>query len=103
MKRGDMYLADMSLSMNADPDTMKPVVIIQNDIGNRFSPTVIVAATTEIEHAILPTHVELGNGLVVLTEQIRTIDKRRLQSKVSELSECLVEQLNFSLEISLGL
>ena len=90
---------------------MRPVLIIQNDIGNRFSPTVIVAAiTAKIQKAKLPTHVELSaeahgfdRDSVVLLEQIRTIDKQRLTDKITHLDEETMKKVNESLSISVGL
>lgn len=90
---------------------MRPVLVIQNDIGNRFSPTVIVAAiTAQIQKAKLPTHVEIDAKLygfdrdsVILLEQIRTIDKQRLTDKITHLDEEMMERVNESLQISLGL
>lgn len=90
---------------------MRPVLIIQNDIGNRFSPTVIVAAiTAQIQKAKLPTHVEIDANLygfdrnsVVLLEQIRTIDKQRLADKITHLNEDIMHEIDEALQISLGL
>ena len=90
MKRGDIYYADLSPVVGSEQGGVRPVLIVQNDIGNRYSPTVIAAAiTSQTEKAKLPTHIELHShscGLskdsVVLLEQIRTIDKRRLREKI---------------------
>lgn len=90
---------------------VRPVLVIQNDIGNRFSPTVIVAAiTAQIQKAKLPTHVEIDaktygfdRDSVILLEQIRTIDKQRLTDKITHLDEEMMERVNESLQISLGL
>lgn len=90
---------------------VRPVLVIQNDIGNRFSPTVIVAAiTAQIQKAKLPTHVEIDAKLygfdrdsVILLEQIRTIDKQRLTDKITHLDDEMMERVNESLQISLGL
>ena len=90
---------------------MRPVLVIQNDVGNRYSPTVIIAAiTSQIDKAKLPTHVEinaaeyhLDRDSVVLLEQIRTIDKQRLQKKITELDERVMKQVDDALRISLGL
>lgn len=90
---------------------MRPVLVIQNDIGNRFSPTVIVAAiTAQIQKAKLPTHVEIDSKLhgmerdsVVLLEQIRTIDKQRLTDKITHLDEEMMRKVDDALQISVGL
>ncbi len=90
---------------------VRPVLVIQNDIGNRFSPTVIVAAiTAQIQKAKLPTHVEINAKMygfdrdsVILLEQIRTIDKQRLTDKITHLDDEMMERVNESLQISLGL
>lgn len=90
---------------------VRPVLVIQNDIGNRFSPTVIVAAiTAQIQKAKLPTHVEIDaktygfdRDSVILLEQIRTIDKQRLTDKITHLDEEMMDRVNESLQISLGL
>ena len=91
MKRGDIYYADLSPVVGSEQGGVRPVLIVQNDVGNRYSPTVIAAAiTSQKEKSKLPTHIELDSkncGLskdsVVLLEQIRTIDKRRLREKMS--------------------
>ncbi|RNB59489.1 type II toxin-antitoxin system PemK/MazF family toxin [Brevibacillus gelatini] len=109
--RGEIYLADLSPVIGSEQGGVRPVLVIQNDIGNRFSPTVIVAAiTSQISKAKLPTHVELDAktfGLerdsVVLSEQIRTIDKLRLTDKVSRLDEKTMQKVNEALKISFGL
>ena len=90
---------------------MRPVLIIQNDIGNRFSPTVIVAAiTAQIQKAKLPTHVEIDakkygfdRNSVILLEQIRTLDKQRLTDRITRLDKEMMEKINRAIEISLGL
>ncbi|TDT63702.1 type II toxin-antitoxin system PemK/MazF family toxin [Fonticella tunisiensis] len=111
VKRGDIYYADLSPVIGSEQGGIRPVLIIQNDIGNKYSPTVIVAAiTSQINKAKLPTHVEISSeeyGLnrdsVVLLEQIRTIDKRRLRDKIGHISDNLMTQVDESLMISLGL
>jgi mRNA interferase MazF len=111
VKRGDIYYADLSPVIGSEQGGIRPVLIIQNDIGNKYSPTVIVAAiTSQINKAKLPTHVEISSeeyGLnrdsVVLLEQIRTIDKRRLRDKIGHISDNLMAQVDESLMISLGL
>lgn len=111
MKRGDVYFADLSPVIGSEQGGIRPVLIIQNNIGNRFSPTVIVAAiTAQIQKAKLPTHVEIDaqqHGLdrdsVVLLEQIRTIDKQRLTDKITHLDDEIMERIDDALQISLGL
>lgn len=111
LKRGEVYFADLSPVVGSEQGGTRPVLIVQNDVGNRYSPTVIVAAiTAKISKAKLPTHVEIHKedvGLVkdsvVLLEQIRTIDKRRLTQKLGELSPESMEKVNLALLISLGL
>ncbi|HHY75313.1 MAG TPA: type II toxin-antitoxin system PemK/MazF family toxin [Firmicutes bacterium] len=109
--RGDIYFADLSPVIGSEQGGFRPVLIIQNDIGNKYSPTVIIAAiTSQIQKARLPTHVELSSrdsGLdrdsVVLLEQLRTIDKRRLKRRVSRISDDLMRKVDEALAISLGL
>jgi len=111
VKRGDVYYADLSPVVGSEQGGFRPVLIIQNNIGNRFSPTVIVAAiTAQIQKAKLPTHVEIpasDEGLdrdsVVLLEQIRTIDKQRLTEKITHLDEECMRRVNDALQISLSL
>ncbi len=109
--RGDVYYADLNPVVGSEQGGVRPVLVIQNDIGNKYSPTVIVAAiTSKIEKAKLPTHVEipadrsnLNRDSVVLLEQIRTIDKKRLKRHVAHLNDTILEQVNTAVEISLGL
>ncbi|RGR79800.1 type II toxin-antitoxin system PemK/MazF family toxin [Heyndrickxia coagulans] len=111
VKRGDVYFADLSPVVGSEQGGVRPVLILQNDIGNRFSPTVIVAAiTAQIQKAKLPTHVEidakrygLERDSVILLEQIRTIDKQRLTDKITHLDEEVMEKIDYALQISLGL
>lgn len=111
IKRGDIYYADLSPVIGSEQGGVRPVLVVQNDIGNRYSPTVIIAAiTSQINKAKLPTHVELKGtdyGLakdsVLLLEQIRTIDKRRLEEKIGHVTEDIIEKANQALLISLGL
>lgn len=111
VKRGDVFFADLSPVVGSEQGGFRPVLVIQNDIGNRFSPTVIVAAiTAQIQKAKFPTHVEvpakeygLDRDSVVLLEQIRTIDKQRLTEKITHLDEELMQRIDESLQISLGL
>lgn len=111
MKRGDIYYADLSPVVGSEQGGVRPVLIVQNDVGNRYSPTVIAAAiTSQTEKSKLPTHIELDSkncGLskdsVVLLEQIRTIDKRRLREKMGTLDANSMSQVNKALSISFGL
>lgn len=111
IKRGDIFYADLSPVVGSEQGGTRPVLIVQNDIGNQYSPTTIVAAiTSQVSKAKLPTHVELdceACGLekdsIVLAEQIRTIDKKRLQEKVSSLDPAIMNKVNEALVISLGL
>lgn len=119
VKRGDIYYADLSPVVGSEQGGLRPVLIIQNDIGNRYSPTVIAAAiTSRMGKTKLPTHIEVckadsvsgeenGHGLakdsVILLEQIRTIDKRRLKEKMGHLDESVMQQVNDAIQISFGL
>ncbi|WP_242136590.1 type II toxin-antitoxin system endoribonuclease NdoA [Bacillus cereus group sp. BfR-BA-01360] len=111
VKRGDVYFADLSPVVGSEQGGVRPVLVIQNDIGNRFSPTVIVAAiTAQIQKAKLPTHVEIDakkygfeRDSVILLEQIRTIDKQRLTDKITRLDEVMMIRVDEALQISLGL
>lgn len=111
MKRGDVYFADLSPVVGSEQGGVRPVLILQNNIGNRFSPTVIVAAiTAQIQKAKLPTHVEIDakrygfeRDSVILLEQIRTLDKQRLTDKITKLDDEMMEKIDNALEISLGL
>lgn len=110
VKRGELYYADLSPVVGSEQGGIRPILIVQNDIGNKYSPTVIAAAiTSKLNKAKLPTHIELASseyGLekdsVVLLEQIRTIDKVRLKEKIGELSELKMMQVNKAMMISLG-
>ncbi|ABN53898.1 MAG TPA: type II toxin-antitoxin system PemK/MazF family toxin [Hungateiclostridium thermocellum] len=111
IKRGDIFYADLSPVIGSEQGGIRPVLIVQNDIGNKYSPTVIASAiTSQINKAKLPTHIELSAkeyGLpkdsVVLLEQIRTIDKKRLREKIGHLDDELMEKVNEALSISFGL
>lgn len=111
VKRGDIYYADLSPVIGSEQGGIRPVLIVQNDTGNRHSPTVIAAAiTSQINKARLPTHIELSAkayGLsrdsVVLLEQIRTLDKRRLKEKMGRLDEELMQQVDSAIAVSFGL
>lgn len=110
VKRGDLFYADLSPVVGSEQGGIRPVLIVQNDVGNKYSPTIIAAAvTSQLNKAKLPTHIELeaeNFGLpknsVVLLEQIRTLDKRRLKEKIGQLPEMLMERVNEGLMISLG-
>ncbi|MDY0406897.1 type II toxin-antitoxin system PemK/MazF family toxin [Virgibacillus sp. 179-BFC.A HS] len=111
VQRGEVYFADLSPVVGSEQGGVRPVLILQNDIGNRFSPTVIVAAiTAQIQKAKLPTHVEIDakkygfdRDSVILLEQIRTLDKQRLTDKITKLDKEMMKKINHALEISLGL
>lgn len=111
VKRGDIYYANLSPVVGSEQGGHRPVLVIQNDVGNKYSPTIIVAAiTSQISKAKLPTHVEisatqynLDKDSVVLLEQLRTIDKRRLRDKVTHLSEEIMGKVDEAIRISIGL
>ena len=111
VKRGDIYYADLSPVVGSEQGGVRPVLIVQNDTGNKHSPTVIAAAiTSQINKARLPTHIELGAqsyGLtkdsVVLLEQIRTIDKRRLKERMGQIDETLMNRVDNAIAVSFGL
>ncbi|HHX94922.1 MAG TPA: type II toxin-antitoxin system PemK/MazF family toxin [Clostridia bacterium] len=111
VRRGDVFYAELNPVIGSEQGGTRPVLVIQNDIGNQYSPTTVVAAiTSQIQKAKLPTHVEIDKkkgGLdkdsVILLEQIRTIDKSRLRHKIAFLDEEIMEKVNHGLEISLGL
>ena len=111
VKRGDIYYADLSPVVGSEQGGVRPVLIIQNDVGNKYSPTVIATAiTSQLNKAKMPTHIELdacGYGLskdsVVLAEQIRTIDKKRLKEKIGHLDDGLMNRVNHAISISFGL
>ena len=111
IKRGDIFYAELNPVVGSEQGGTRPVLIVQNNIGNQYSPTTIIAAiTSQLEKAKLPTHVELSREMcglekdsVVLLEQIRTIDKQRLKEKISTLEEQTMAKVNEALEISLGL
>ena len=112
IKRGDMFYADLSPVIGSEQGGIRPVVIIQNDLGNKYSPTVIAAAiTSQTNKTKLPTHIELDSqteGLksnsVILTEQIRTIDKSRLKEKIGHIDDVnIMNKINNALGVSFGL
>ena len=111
MKRGDIYYADLRPVIGSEQGGIRPVLIVQNDVGNRHSPTIICAAiTSKMNKAKLPTHIELSAGRydmekdsVILLEQFRTIDKKRLKDKVCHLDDEIMKKVNIGLKISLEL
>lgn len=111
VKRGDIYYADLSPVVGSEQGGLRPVLIIQNDVGNRYSPTVIAAAiTSRMGKNRLPTHIDihadkvgLAKDSVVLLEQIRTLDKRRLKEKMGHLDEHLMQEVNTAIAVSFGL
>ncbi len=111
IKRGDVFYADLSPVIGSEQGGVRPVLVVQNDIGNKYSPTIIAAAiTSQINKAKLPTHIEitaqdfgLQKDSVILLEQIRTIDKKRLREKIGHLDDELMEKVNEALSISFGL
>ena len=111
IRRGDIFYADLSPVVGSEQGGVRPVLIIQNDIGNKYSPTVIIAAiTSQINKAKLPTHIEidakqygLPKDSVILLEQVRTIDKRRFIEKICKLDDEMMRKVNEGLMVSLGL
>ena len=111
VKRGDVFYADLSPVIGSEQGGVRPVLVVQNDVGNKYSPTIIISAiTSQINKAKLPTHIEisatefgLNKDSVVLLEQIRTVDKRRLREKVGHFDDELMEKVNEGLLISFGL
>ena len=110
IKRGELYYADLSPVVGSEQGGIRPVLVVQNDVGNKYSPTVIAAAvTSKINKAKLPTHIELSSnsyGLqkdsVILLEQIRTLDKRRLKERIGELNESTMTRVDKAILISIG-
>ena len=111
IKRGEIYYADLSPVVGSEQGGVRPILIVQNDIGNKYSPTVIVAAiTSQRNKAKLPTHIELKRGdfglqkdSVILLEQLRTLDKKRLKEKVGEIEDFnVIKKVNDALLVSLG-
>lgn len=111
VRRGDIYYADLSPVIGSEQGGIRPVLIIQNDVGNKYSPTVICAAiTSQINKAKLPTHIEIESqhytlvkDSVVLLEQVRTVDKKRLREKICHLDEELMSKVDKALFVSFGL
>ena len=111
IKRGDIYYADLSPVVGSEQGGVRPVLIIQNNVGNRYSPTVIAAAiTSKTDKTKLPTHIPieardcgLYKDSVVLLEQVRTLDKRRLREKMGSVNVQSMKQINQALSVSFGL
>lgn len=111
IKRGDMYYADLSPVVGSEQGGVRPILVVQNNAGNRFSPTLIVAAITSKadSKAKLPTHIPLhathglGRDSLVLLEQVRTIDRKRIQEYIGTLDEDNMERVNHALAVSFGL
>lgn len=110
VNRGDIYFADLSPVVGSEQGGVRPVLVVQNNVGNKYSPTVIVSAiTSQLTKAKLPTHIELNKDRfklpkdsVILLEQIRTIDKRRLKEKISSLDYLTMQRVDIAITISLG-
>ncbi len=111
VKRGDIYYADLSPVVGSEQGGVRPVLIVQNDVGNRYSPTVIAAAiTSKMSKTRLPTHIDvyadrvgLAKDSVILLEQIRTIDKKRLGEKMGHLDEAVMAEVDNAISVSFGL
>ncbi len=111
VKRGDIYYADLSPVVGSEQGGLRPVLIVQNDVGNKYSPTVIAAAiTSKLGKTRLPTHIDvyaekvgLQRDSVVLLEQIRTIDKRRLKEKMGHLDDHMMQAVDEAITVSFGL
>jgi len=111
VKRGDIFYADLSPVVGSEQGGVRPVLVVQNDVGNKFSPTVIISAiTSQINKAKLPTHIEitadeygLAKDSVILLEQIRTIDKKRLKERIGRLDDELMQMVDDALTVSFGL
>ena len=111
IKKGDLYFADHSPVTGSEQGGVRPVLVVQNDVGNKYSPTIIVAAITSKKNkADLPTHVAIdadGNGLsknsIILMEQLRTIDKRRLKERIGTIDKTRLPEVNEALSVSLGI
>ena len=111
VKRGDIYYADLSPVVGSEQGGLRPVLIIQNDVGNKYSPTVIAAAiTSRMSKTRLPTHIDIyaeksgiAKDSVILLEQIRTLDKRRLREKMGHLDETVMHQVDNAIAVSFGL
>lgn len=109
--RGELYIADLDPVVGSEQGGLRPVLVVQNDMGNRYSPTVVVlAVTSQLQKARLPTHVQVpaaGHGLqkdsIILAEQLRTLDKRRLQERIGRLTPEYMAQVERALAVELGL
>ena len=102
VKRGDIFYADLSPVVGSEQGGVRPVLIVQNDTGNRHSPTVIAAAiTSQTGKARLPTHISISS--VILLEQVRTLDKRRLREKMGRLDDGVMRQVDTAIAVSFGL
>ena len=111
IKRGELYYADLNPVVGSEQGGIRPVLVLQNDVGNRYSPTIIAAATTsKLTKAKLPTHIEINASAydivrdsVILLEQLRTIDKKRLKDRVCHLDGEILDQVDKALKVSLEL
>ncbi|MBR1988310.1 MAG: type II toxin-antitoxin system PemK/MazF family toxin [Clostridia bacterium] len=111
VNRGDVFYADLSPVVGCEQGGLRPVLVVQNNVGNKYSPTVIIAAiTSQLDKAKLPTHIELSKiqfnlnkDSVVLLEQIRTLDKKRLKDKVCSLDDITMQKVDIAIMISLGI
>jgi len=111
VNRGDIFYADLSPVVGSEQGGVRPVLVVQNDVGNKYSPTVIVAAiTSQLNKAKLPTHIELSKDKynlpkdsVVLLEQLRTLDKRRLKEQISKVDNLTMHKVDVAIMISLGI
>ena len=110
IRRGDIYYADLSPVVGSEQGGLRPVLIVQNDVGNKYSPTVIAAAiTSQITKTRLPTHIGVTSGCglsrdsVILLEQVRTIDKRRLKEKIGHIGDADMARVDSALSVSFGL
>lgn len=111
VKRGDIYYADLSPVVGSEQGGLRPVLIVQNDVGNKYSPTVIAAAiTSQVSKSRLPTHIDvtadsfgLSKDSVILLEQIRTIDKQRLKEKMGHLDDSVMQKVDSAIGVSFGL
>lgn len=109
MKRGEIWWAEFGQGEGSEQSGSRPVLIIQNDVGNRFSPTVIVAAMTDSKKRWMPTHIKISRGCgiekdsVIMVEQIRTIDKTRLSNRITTVPDYILTQVNHALGVSVGL
>lgn len=111
IKRGDIFYADLSPVIGSEQGGVRPVVVVQNDIGNKYSPTLIVAAiTSQLNKAKLPTHVnvkakdvQLPKNSVILLEQLRTIDKKRLREKIGKFDKDVIGEIDAAIKVSLAI